>query len=660
MRVDIVSKTFIITQAPVLENGEYILNFDIKIDLYSDAKEDWRSDPSLRLRSFPLTAVGGNPTVGSNSLGSTYFIASDWKIQLYATDHRFRINGNFYSEDGTSPFLLPVGNSVLLEQQVSNLVDSTVSQLSEIEGMSFGNVVTVDVISGQSGTTYPTGNQEYPVNNIPEAVIIASERGYTEIHVRGNLTLGAGDDVRGLHITGTTHINSQLIVEPDCLCLDTQFSAFDITGTLDGNSLIKDCIVRDMDYFNGHIQNSKLAGRLNLRGEAAANIDSCTMYGITTPVSISCGGFGQNLIMTNWSGVLSITDITGDSVIGIGCAAGSITLESSCTAGTISISGNGQCFDNTTQSCYVINTITDGTEIANLQRVIEYLRPNHTGSGNVWYWDPYGGDDTWDGSHPKRATKTFAQAHNLAANANHDIIMCVSGNPTGLTTSNENITITKDYLFLRGPGRDFSIVSTDDNLDTITIESRGVEVSGLRVATLPTSTKRAIYSTGHFALIQNIFIHNSHNGIEIAGGEYSAIRNTQLHHCGGYGIRVSGAPEHTDITDCNIGENGGNGIEIDIIGHEVNIVNTISHKNDGHGIYISNTSEGVIIKDTNYFLNLAGDLNDLGLSTKIITGVSSGDSNAPTPLENAVAVWNYDVETATIDPIFAPLFPQGT
>ena len=54
MSVDIVSKTFIITEAPVLVDDEYILDFDIKIDLYSDGKEDWKADHRRALARYAL------------------------------------------------------------------------------------------------------------------------------------------------------------------------------------------------------------------------------------------------------------------------------------------------------------------------------------------------------------------------------------------------------------------------------------------------------------------------------------------------------------------------------------------------------------------------------------------------------------------------------
>ena len=61
-------------------------------------------------------------------------------------------------------------------------------------------------------------------------------------------------------------------------------------------------------------------------------------------------------------------------------------------------------------------------EIVNLQRLIETQRPHHTGTGNIWYWDPYNGDDGNDGMFPERAVKTFARANELGGMMHSSLI----------------------------------------------------------------------------------------------------------------------------------------------------------------------------------------------------------------------------------------------
>ena len=119
-----ITKIIEITQAPDV-NGD--VTIDVQADLYSDGKEDWVANENLRKFYFPIEAVGGNPLPGTKDLGTTFFLASDWKILPYNADHRLIIDGNLYSEDGSDPLLDTIGNyTVRVVQQVSDLV-STVS-----------------------------------------------------------------------------------------------------------------------------------------------------------------------------------------------------------------------------------------------------------------------------------------------------------------------------------------------------------------------------------------------------------------------------------------------------------------------------------------------------------------------------------------------------
>lgn len=347
MSVDRVNKVFEITEAPTLVDGELVLKFDIKIDLYSDAKEDWLADSALRIRKFPLSAVGGNPTVGSKSLGSTYFIDPDWKIKLYEENHRFLVNGNFYSTDGTSPFLLPASNSVLLEQEVSSLVDSTVNQLPEIEGMSFDNKVSVDVLGTQSGTAYPSGNTEYPVNNVPDAVLIAWSRGKHELYMLTSLSLGAGDDVSNLLISGIDPSMTTITIETNAVCNYTRFQDIHVIGVFDGDSSIEHCTVGNIDFFSGTIAHSSLNGTIALNGIEDARIHECAMGDWDIIPTVNMNNGEQDLIMTQYTGMVNITNATHpNNRIGIGLNAGQVIIDASCTEGTFVISGDGTYINN--------------------------------------------------------------------------------------------------------------------------------------------------------------------------------------------------------------------------------------------------------------------------------------------------------------------------
>lgn len=92
-------------------------------ELYSWWKE-W-SIENNNLKYLPaMRGVGGDPTILGQSLGSTFFLINGWRIRPFEGNHILIINGNLYTEDGSSPFLSTLGNyNVLINMTTSNIID---------------------------------------------------------------------------------------------------------------------------------------------------------------------------------------------------------------------------------------------------------------------------------------------------------------------------------------------------------------------------------------------------------------------------------------------------------------------------------------------------------------------------------------------------------
>ena len=94
---DATNRKFVVTEPP---NPQGVIEIDLQIDLYSDAKEDWADDstyPDLSSMLFPIDAIGGN-AFGAETLGISYLIKHGWSFKPYEADHTFRIVGNIGTE----------------------------------------------------------------------------------------------------------------------------------------------------------------------------------------------------------------------------------------------------------------------------------------------------------------------------------------------------------------------------------------------------------------------------------------------------------------------------------------------------------------------------------------------------------------------------------
>ena len=101
-----------------------VTSLDVKTDLYSDWKE-WVQQIENSHWEMAMRAVGGDPTVGSEKLGSTFFLMNGWRIRPYEGDHRLVINGNLYQEFGLSISVPTLGNyKVEVTINNSNLVQA--------------------------------------------------------------------------------------------------------------------------------------------------------------------------------------------------------------------------------------------------------------------------------------------------------------------------------------------------------------------------------------------------------------------------------------------------------------------------------------------------------------------------------------------------------
>jgi hypothetical protein len=106
----------------IVDYGISSLNF--AEDIYSSWKR-WVNDGYDGYLQA-IRVIGGDPTVNGQYLGSTFFLMNGWKIRPYEGNHELTISGNFYSEDGYSPFENTIGNyNVLITRVVSNIIDES-------------------------------------------------------------------------------------------------------------------------------------------------------------------------------------------------------------------------------------------------------------------------------------------------------------------------------------------------------------------------------------------------------------------------------------------------------------------------------------------------------------------------------------------------------
>ena len=133
---DAVNKLITLTAVPV--GG--LVTVDAQVDLYSDAKEDWRRAATLNRFTFPFEVFGGNDLGNSLAAGAFFILRNDlgWRIRPFEADHEVTVLKNLYPKEPAQPIFVPtLGDftvAVQLERSSLTLVNQTgVSGLTAAE-----------------------------------------------------------------------------------------------------------------------------------------------------------------------------------------------------------------------------------------------------------------------------------------------------------------------------------------------------------------------------------------------------------------------------------------------------------------------------------------------------------------------------------------------
>jgi hypothetical protein len=242
--------------------------------------------------------------------------------------------GNLVAVDDAGSSMSAVFTTAKTQIVRTSASSATLQELEAIQQGAFDNCVTIDVVSGSSGTAYPLGTHEYPVNNLDDAKTIAQARGLIKLHIDGTLTLQSGDDVSGYTLFSTSTGQGEVVAQAGCVTSGTGFEMITVSGALNGVCSFFRCVISSITNFQGEAKES-LIGTAVLASGGAVYITYC--FGIGTVLdfnSIAC-----DLYVLAFNGMITLKNKTQSDAAHLGFISGSITLEDTVTAGTITIQG---------------------------------------------------------------------------------------------------------------------------------------------------------------------------------------------------------------------------------------------------------------------------------------------------------------------------------
>ncbi len=229
--------------------------------------------------------------------------------------------------------------------------------------------VWVSTGSGSAGTTFPVGTSRQPVSNSTDAQTIANAKGLSTIRLTDNLTLDIGPDHSNMLFQGRSPRTTVLTIPTGATVTGAEYRNMLLTGPLSGGTYLTQCAVKGIDNVAGHLEQCVIrevgADGYSMRGNGSGilMLNSCVSVWAQDPGNqipvIDMNG-GSSMAMRKFAGEVLIKNKTDASkAITIDLAAGRVILDSTVTAGTIYVRGNGVLEDNSTGSTVVINDLVD-------------------------------------------------------------------------------------------------------------------------------------------------------------------------------------------------------------------------------------------------------------------------------------------------------------
>jgi hypothetical protein len=325
------------------------------------------------LYSFPINNSDGLGATLGWTAGDSYVIYDNTSCNI--------AGGNLVAIDASGNELSPIfttPNTQILRTASSS---ATQTELDAIQYSSYQNAVWIDSINGITGTAYPAGTREHPVNNFIQAKQIANAKGFSTLQILSSTSI-SNVDLTGFKILGQSPSITTLVLEASATLINCNFAECQVSGVLDGGSHILHCEVGTLDFFNGSIEDSGLYGNIALNGGTDALFVNCYTGMHSSIPTIDMGNSGQSLTITNYTGPITIQNLNDvNNYISIGLDSGMVILSNTIlSANDIIIGGVGTLInlstaDVDTAGLLSTDTIADST----LDELIE----NHNMSGTV-------------------------------------------------------------------------------------------------------------------------------------------------------------------------------------------------------------------------------------------------------------------------------------
>jgi hypothetical protein len=333
---------------------------DVQYDVYSAWKRWWYSDVDNTKYLPALRTVGGDELGGGKSLGATFFLINGWKLRPPEEDCTLQVIGNLYDDGGGSVFVKTVGNyNAMVVMQVSNLTDSQVVESELSKNLDYNGFVYYSESSTWTGTEYPVGTVNRPVNNLTDAILLCEKVGTKSIRIYGNMAIDR--NMSAYNITGMD--SSSCVFFSNCDVSLCTFSKIGLYGDMTGRIRADECVLENVRGVCGEFNTCAFKGHILLSNDDSCLVNCFTKFGMNDYVvfdsnhseiiSFCLRAYSGSIVFDNFS--------DPNTFVECDFLSGKVAITSTCTGSRFVFRGDVTVQNNSTLSIDVVGIINNGS-----------------------------------------------------------------------------------------------------------------------------------------------------------------------------------------------------------------------------------------------------------------------------------------------------------
>jgi hypothetical protein len=212
------------------------------------------------------------------------------------------------------------------------------TDLGSLQSSAYSGGVAIDTNSIYSGTNFPMGTRGFPVNNMDDAISIATARGLKTIYVTKDLYLLSGSYSTHQFTFVGNSIHTIMYIGESADAGYCEFQNLTLSGYLDAGTLMRECVVTNTVISNSTMFTSALVGPITFQGNQQCTMLQC-FSALPTPITLDFNGASSGLIciIRGLIGDINIINCSQPVIADIGLSPGIISLDASVTVGVFNI-----------------------------------------------------------------------------------------------------------------------------------------------------------------------------------------------------------------------------------------------------------------------------------------------------------------------------------